>query len=614
MQQLTICELVRKAEDDWVKGETTHSEYVKFNIYDTLNRIDAYLNSKHISGDTDAKGRDKPFFNIVTAAVNIWYRATDIDRKNITIKATKESDTVSSFLATILLQKYMRKANFGVFLNEWGRTLARYGSAVCKFVEKNGELITEVIPWNRIICDKIDFDSNPKIEKIWLTPAQLQKRIKTHGYNEDFVKQIIDKHAFTARTTADSQITKDTKNDYIPVYEIHGELPLSLLTEDEEDDSEYQQQMHVVCFLERNEKGKYDDYTLFSGKESKDPYMITHLIKEDGQTLSIGAVQHLFEAQWMVNHSQKQIKDQLDLASKLIFQTSDGNFVGRNALSNIENGDIMIHQLNQPLTELANSSHDITSLQSFQAQWQAVGNQINNISEAMQGENPPAGTAWRLQQAVLQESHSLFELMIENKGLAIIEMMTNYIIPFLKKQMDTTEEIAEILTSYQINWIDSRYVINQAIRNVNQKKKETILSGQIYEPEQEAIDMQEEQASLQAGLNQQGNQRFIKPSDIKTVTWKKVLEGTELEVDVTGENKDVQGALATLSTVFQTIAGLGGQPMTPELKIVFDKILNLTGTISPLELSQLPKPQMAMAQPAMVGAQQPAPQFNQISN
>lgn len=614
MQQLTICELVRKAEDDWVKGETTHSEYVKFNIYDTLNRIDAYLNSKHISGDTDAKGRDKPFFNIVTAAVNIWYRATDIDRKNITIKATKESDTVLSFLATILLQKYMRKANFGVFLNEWGRTLARYGSAVCKFVEKNGELITEVIPWNRIICDKIDFDSNPKIEKIWLTPAQLQKRIKTHGYNEDFVKQIIEKHAFTARTTADSQITKDTKNDYIPVYEIHGELPLSLLTEDEEDDSEYQQQMHVVCFLERNENGKYDDYTLFSGKESKDPYMITHLIKEDGQTLSIGAVQHLFEAQWMVNHSQKQIKDQLDLASKLIFQTSDGNFVGRNALSNIENGDIMIHQLNQPLTELANSSHDITSLQSFQAQWQAVGNQINNISEAMQGENPPAGTAWRLQQAVLQESHSLFELMIENKGLAIIEMMTNYIIPFLKKQMDTTEEIAEILTSYQINWIDSRYVINQAIRNVNQKKKETILSGQIYEPEQEAIDMQEEQASLQAGLNQQGNQRFIKPSDIKTVTWKKVLEGTEWEVDVTGENKDVQGALATLSTVFQTIARLGGQPMTPELKIVFDKILNLTGTISPLELSQLPKPQMTMAQPAMVGAQQPAPQFNQISN
>ena len=590
MKTLTVQELVRKAEQDWIIGETTHSEYVRSNIYNNLNRIDAYLNSKHISGETDSKGREKPFFNIVTAAVNIWYRATDIDRKNITVRATKLADTVSAFMAALLLQKWMRTSNFGVFLNEWGRTLARYGSAIVKFIEKNGELIAEVIPWNRVICDAIDFEQNPKIEKIWLTPSQLQKRIKTHGYNEDFVNQIIEKQDFTTRTTFNNQ-TKDNKSNYIPIYEIHGELPLSLLTDNEEDNGDYAQQMHVVCFQERNEKGKYDDYTLFSGRESKDPYMITHLIKEDGQTLSFGAVQHLFEAQWMVNHSQKQIKDQLDLVSKVIFQTSDGNYVGRNALMNIENGDIMVHETNKPLTQIANNSHDITSIQSFQNQWQAIGNQINGISEAMMGEAPPSGTAWRLQNALLQESHSLFELMTENKGLAIIEMMTTYILPFLKKKMDTTEEISEILSQNQIDFIDKRYLPAEVTRIVNDIKKKVILSGQIYDPANEAGDMMQATNEVQDSLNQMGSQRFIKPSEIKNKTWKEQLKDFEwdFDIDVTGESKDTQGALATLSTALQIIAGLQGQPMSPEMKVIFDKILSLTGTLSPLEISQLPK-------------------------
>lgn len=619
MKILTIQEIIRKAEQDWVRGWTTHSEYVRFSIYETLNRIDAYLNSKHITGDMDALGRDKPFFNIVTAAVNIWYRATDIDRKNIVIRATKESDTVGAFIASLLLQKYMRKSNFGVFLNEWGRTLARYGSAVTKFVEKNGELISEVIPWNRIICDAIDFSSSPVIEKFWLNPAQLQKRINDNGYDKDFVEQIIEKHSFTTRTLMGLR-TQDTKADYIPIYEIHGELPLSLITDSEDDDETYQQQMHVVCFIEKNEKTQtgetaFEDYTLYRGKEKQNPYMITHLIKEDGQTLSIGAVQHLFEAQWMVNHSQKQIKDQLDLASKLIFQTADGNFLGKNALSNIENGQVLVYTQGNPLTQVANNSHDITASQSFQGQWQAVGNQINGISEAMQGANPPSGTAWRLQQAVLQESHSLFELMTENKGLAIIEMITKYILPYFKKQMDITEEISEILSESQVKFIDSKFVPNQAIRNLEAKKRHVILSGKIYNPANEPADLASEQSNIQQGLSQQGNQRFIKPSEIDSVTWKDNLKDLEwnLDIDVTGESKDIQSAMATLSTVFQTIAGLQGQPMSPELKMVFDKILSLTGSVSPLELFQLPKPHI-MPQMAPVGVGQQMPMMANQQN
>src|SRR3990167_11476947 len=102
----TIQTLVREAEDNLTEGVTTLSQHVQWSLYENNNKIDAYLNSKHTSGEVDSQGREKPFFNIVTAAVNVWYRATDIDRKNIRFRADKEPDIMLSFMASILLLEW----------------------------------------------------------------------------------------------------------------------------------------------------------------------------------------------------------------------------------------------------------------------------------------------------------------------------------------------------------------------------------------------------------------------------------------------------------------------------------------------------------------------------
>lgn len=415
MEVKSISQLVREMEDLDTNGVTTSSKYVTQSMREDINTTEAYLNSKHISGDTDYLGREKPFFNIVVGARNIWFRATDIDCKNIKLRATKDEEMIEAFVATIKFQEWIKKQSFGQFLNDLGLSLASHGSTVSKFIERENELIAQVMDWNNIIVDPIDFENNVKIEKLWFTPSQL---LKQKGYDKKKVKELLEQTE-TRETITGEQ--KDNKSGYIPVYEVHGELPLSLLTNNEKDDETFVQQIHVVSFLaKKDNKDEYDEYTLYSGREKQDPYFITHLIKKDGQTYAGGAVKNLFEAQWMVNHSQKQIKDQLDLTSKIIFQTSDGAFVGQNMLSSIENGDILKHEINQPLTRLADNA-DITALQAYKADWQNVANQINGISESMQGESAPSGTAWRLVQAQLQESHSLFELMTENKGLAITE-------------------------------------------------------------------------------------------------------------------------------------------------------------------------------------------------
>ena len=599
MEFQNIGELVRKMESDDKAGLTTISKYVSLNMRENLETIDAYLNSKHISGLTDSQGREKPFFNIVVAAVNIWFRATDLDRKHLKIRATKQEHTVLSFLATILLQNWMRKNAFGRFLNDWGLSLARYGSSILKFIEKGKKLYSEVMPWNRMIVDSVDFENNVKIEKLWLTPAQLLKRKE---YDQIYVKKLIE--ARETRKTPDGQ-NKDTKDEYIPVYEIHGELPLAYLTDKDEDKDTYVQQMHVVSFVEKKDdsKDKFEDYCLIQGKEAKDPYLLTHLIKEDGRTQSIGAVEHLFEAQWMTNHTIKQIKDQLDLSSKLIFQTADGKFVGANVLDSIENGDILIHEPNMPLTAIYNKA-DVVALQNHAAQWKVQANEITGVSEAMLGKAPKAGTPWRQTEALLSESYNLFEIMTENKSLYLEEMLTKYIIPHLKKQMDTSEEISDILTEYQINQIDSIFVPNEAIKKVNQKIKNTALSGKMFSREQQDQEIQIETDNLRKMLTQMGNQRFIKPSDIPTATWKEVMKDLEweLEYDITGEIKDIQSVMTTLTTVLQTIAGNPMILQDPNMRLLFNRILESTGAISPIELNQI-KQQMVQ-QPAMpIGGQ-----------
>ena len=590
--------LVRELEQNFISGTTKISKHVDVSLNDNIERIEAYLNSKHTSGEYDSMGREKPFFNIVRAAVNVWFRATDIDRKNIMIKPTKESDTVGALLLSVHLHNWMRQNNFGIFLNNFGITLARYGSAVSKWVETEDGLISEIIPWNRLIVDTIDINNAPIIEKLYLTPAQLLKR---KSYDQAVVKELLETKK--ARETI-SKDKKDTQADFIEVYEVHGELPLSYLTGKEEDEDTYVQQMHVLSFQARKQgkKTEYDDFCLYKGKEKKNPYYIAHLIPEDGRTMSVGAVESLFDSQWMVNHTAKAIKDQLDLASKLIFQTSDGNFVGQNALNAIETGDILIHAPNQPLTQLANSSHDITSLQSYGNQWKSLGNEITGISESMLGNNPPSGTAWRQTEALLQESHSLFEIMTENKGLALEEMLREYVLPYLRKKMDTKDEIVVTLSDMDITQIESRYIKNQAIKLNNKIIKDAVLSGQILEQP----DLAQLENQVREGLQEQGNFRFFSPSDLDDKTWKEVLKDIEgdVEVVVTNEQTDKQAVLTTLNTMLATLARLGGRPLSKDEKLVFNKILTEVGGISPLQLNQSEQP--------VVGSQESTPRGGQV--
>lgn len=594
---------IRLRETNYTAGTPTQlSTHVDFDLKSHIEKVEAYKFSRHISGSTDSQGREKPFFNIGTSAANIWYRATDIDRRNIRVKAPNEKMMVPAFAASYKLQEFMRKEDYGTFLNKWGRTLSDYGSAVVKFIEKEGRLHCMVVPWPRLIIDAVDFDNDVTIELLELTPDQLLQR---DGYDKDMVKALID--AREARETENGH-DKDTKKEFIKLYEVHGKMPKSFRTHNEEDRYTYEQQMFVISFVEKKEGKEFEDFILASGREDKHPYMITHLIEEDGRVCGIGAYEHLFEAQWMVNHSAKSIKDQLDLASKLIFQTADDTFAGQNALQAIETGDILVHAENKPLTQLANNSHDITSLQAYGQQWETLAKELTSTPDAIRGDTMPSGTAYRSVAIQNRESHSLFELMTENKGLAIERMMRAFIIPHIKRKLNSSEEMAVTLDNAGIQFIDPRFIKYESNKRNKQAVKEILLKGSV--DELATFDPNESKAQIEEELSGLGNQRFLKPSEIDTKTWAETLKDLEweLEVEVTNENTDKEATMTTLTTVLQTIAANPTILQDKNASLLFNKILEETGKISPVELSTASASPAAQAPSAQPPMQQLSPQ------
>lgn len=598
MDSTNVYSYVRYLENRYKFSYTQMSKYVNWSLSETIQTIYAYLNSKHISGEKDSLGRDKPFFNIVIAMRNIWFRATDIDRKDILIRETDSKHVVPAFLATVKLQEWMRRERYGVFLNDWGLTLAGFGSCVSKWVDKGNKLDVSVVPWNEIICDSINFEQNAKIQIFEFTIAELKQKKE---YDQAVVDSLIT--ARMTRLTITGQIV-DVKPEYVRVYEVHGMFPDSYLSGDEKDKDTFSQQMHVISYVRSGNDGKFKDFRLYAGKEANDPYMLTTLLKEDGRVIGIGAVEHLFQAQWMVNHSAKSIKDQLDLASKLIFQTSDPTFSGQNVLTAIENGQILTHKVNEPVTGFPNGSHDTESLTNYMQTWKSLGSEINGISDAMLGNRPHSGTSWKLQNLQLQESQALFDTMKQNKGLSIEDMLRERVIPFIKKQLKTTKEIVAILDAHNIRKIDSLYIPQEAIKRYNRKVIDSVLkTGKLPN-----ASLQNELAQVQSEQNNQGNTRYFKPSDISSKTWNDIFKDLEWDVsiDITGEDKDTNAIMQTLSTALQIVMN-PAYAQNPQAQMIVQKILLASSVVSPLEVSTTPPPPAQPLTPTLGYTNPPVP-------
>lgn len=589
--------VIQQQIDNYISEEVTITGAYQFSQYRTIEQIENFMHSKFTSGQTDSRGNPKPFFNITKGKVNIAIRATDIDRKDITMKENGSDDYFRAFVASKYNQELMKKMRLQDYLNEWGEDLPTYGSVVTKVVEKKDGLSIQVMDWQNFICDPVDFDSAPKIEKLTLTPAQLRMKA-SEGWDPDCIQDLIEAKRESRKNLKNETVFEDP--DYIEVYEVHGLLENSRLKDksNAKDNKTYSQQMHVIAW-QVNDKNEREDFTLYKGKEKKDPYSISHWKKTKGRTLGVGVVEDMFQPQIWHNYGAKKIKDQLDLASVTIYQSSDSNLAARNVLNNLQNGDFIIHAVNQPITPVNAAPQGVEGWQAYMEMGKGVAEEVTSTPDAISGDTMPSGTAFRQVALLNTEAHSYFDYITENKGNYLEFLYREYLIPYIMKQLDNTDEIVALLDSHEIEFLDNE-VANIA---VTEEFKQQTLAGNIVSP----IQLDQLRQSKLADLKKTGAKRYLNPG---SSTWKNYFKDFEWDADIniTGESEDKKTIIDTLFNALQTVAQNPGILQNPVTKMLFMRLLEASDVVSPLEIdaaSTQPTPTSNAAAPATSTGAQP---------
>lgn len=606
MVMQSVAELAREQHTHYTSGAALPiSKYVTYDMYDIICTIHAYLNNTPLSGKTDDLGRDRPFPNIVTSLRNIYFRATDVDTRNIKPRAATSKEVIPAILAKHFLRDYMRRENFAQFLNKWGLKKAGYGSASIKAVENTTGLHLSVVDWLRHVCDPIQYEPNMKTDVLELSPGQLRKRVKTHGYDARKVEELIADNEGDTRETLDGQ-TQGTRAGYIKVFETHYLGTVEQLKEAkgeevaEGDSEKFVQQMQVFSTVEEiGSDGKKDkkDHVLLAVEEEEDPYMLTHLIEEDGRTLARGPVENNFDNQWMMIHSFKMQKDALDLASLLILITSDPFFAGMNVVESVESGDVFVHTTgNLPLHQVQMGKPDLAGIGAFAVSWKTLAAETAGVSEAMLGAMPPAGTSGTQLDSLLRENYSLFQTIMENAGIDINKLMRWKILPYIKKKyLSNADEIAMALDEEDVTTIDAVYLTDAAIRKTNddmlgeiEKSLDAIGNGQVPKPIEMGGMLQRNIEEMQRGAQLMGNTRSFKPSELSQATWDEILKDFkwDMDIDTTGETEDVQTVMAAYSQALNAVMSPNFAQNEPA-KAFVGGMLDIAGAMNPLRFKAL---------------------------
>lgn len=582
----TIFSEVLEVKDNYERGTIERIEGLVFSQYYTIKMIEFYSNSRYLDGQKDELGREKPFFNIVNANVDVSIAATDVDLKDIILEAADSASQEKSFILNKLAQGWMRETNFSATLNDIGETLPRYGGVLVKKCEYDGELEVQVVPWKNIITDQVDIKNGIKIEKHWMSPVELSKKSKVWR-NVDQAIALCEKGE-----------QQDAPRGTVLVYEVEGFLPKSFKTGKIEDKNNYKLQCWYVI---ANGKAQID---LYDEELTESRYKYHPWKKVAGRGLGWGVVEDGEQAQVWTNDSIIQEQSTMELAGKVIVQSASKKYAGRNVLTEIDQGQILEHEDNKPFTRIDLTPSSLPVWQTLVQRWGQQFDRSSSITDALRGETPPSGQAYRLQALVTQASASQFDYRREAKGIFISEIFYDWVIPHLIKKLNKGGEYGAEFSKEELDRIDEMFV-NSMVMDELAKIKE---SNGMVDP------MQIDEITSNA-LNKMGKGGANRYLQVPKGFFDKIR--TKIRVDLTGEQKNKMAQLESLANIFNQIqmtynpnTGKFAALEDPVLSEIFYSIVEGSGIeISPVTLAARAREQkapMAMAPAAAPAGGAPA--------
>ncbi len=556
-------------------------ENYEWSMYDHITTTILYLNSKY------KNSQDEPFKNIIRPILSLQHRATGFDVKDIVIYINDITKHFKSFLVRKFHEVWARKNHIDTFIDELIASYVDFGGVLIKDLNENRP---EVVPLERLaFCDQTDMLSGPICEKHFYSPDQLKEMEKNNWGNDKYgATETIDNLLVKARTSKNqpSQKQATTPGKYIEIYELHGMFPKWWMSNEnfsgEEDDpeNEYTRQFHIIAFYQSEKKEK-KGITLFRSNEKKLSYKFQKRYPSFayGRALGIGGAEELFESQVWLNYSLIREKAMLDVGSKVIHQTADKRFANRNKTTEMDNGEILIHEEGKPLTQINTSPINYALFERSINDWENHARQMGSANESILGEQPASGTPFKLQELITNQSQSYHE---EHKGVLAIfldEIYQDWIIPKIAKEINSGQKFLAELDLEELQTIAEQLIVNE----VNKAVVEKILSGQLIYPDE--IDVYKE--IIRERFMKGGNKKFIEllKDEFKDAPF-------SVKINIVGKQEYLSKLTDKLVNVFRQIFSAPQMLDDPRMAKLFNQILESSG-LNPIDFQTSMRPQMA---------------------
>lgn len=565
--QETIYAQIRKEQNEFYDTSIQVVPGYSFNQYLTLKRAHLYLNSKYEDG-TQYMGRDKLFFNVVVPPCEVAMRMLNVDTKNIRLLPMNPKSYFSTYLLEKELKLWLKTNKMGRILNQIAEEAPRYGSVLLEKT-KDG---ASVVDLRKLINDPTvdDIQDSRFVTTIhYMTPSQLRE---TGWDNVDVaIERFGESNAMQSFEDEYGNLNTINSTPYIKVWKRYGEVPQWWI--DGGTSEKMVKALFIVAGAEKEELNSEGKPTgelgviLFKSRwHKKWPFKDFHYVKIKGRWLGMGVTEMLFDVQVRINELKNQKRISMELSAMHLFTTPDRTIV-RNALTDLQNGDILISE--NGINPILNEERNLQAFDGEEQSYLAQADRVSFAYEAIRGDQNANTTLGQTQIAVAQGT-SVYAFKKQNLEIFLQDFFNDLVMPQLMTDL-TPDHIMRFTGSAQeLQKLDEAAAEIEA----NDYIKEQIIGGRYVAPEE--LDL------LKMGkINEYkklGESRFLKLK-------KNFYSDVEFEFDFNIGNEQVEPTLIVQNTqaVFSALAQNPAILQDPRIKMLFFRFAEQLG-VPPAEI------------------------------
>lgn len=525
-------------------GSAQVNDSLSVSTKDIFNRI-IHISMDRLINPVDEEGKELPFYNISNYAVDVAVRATEFDSKDIILESEEPEFVVHSLIATKLLDNWKKEARFGSVINDMIKKRPRWGGVLVKRFFDEGTVHVEVVNWLNLVFHQNDIENNPIAEKHQLNINDFYEKKEVWNGGVGRAIEILEKKKGSLETLSVIEMEGVFSNEYIGKGEGYS-LQRHFFVKDG----------GVEIVLDSTELTDGSNYKYLSWDE------------RENLSIGFGEIQKCFESQASANRSKAYEEAMLKLGTITRYWTDDPEFEDVNVHDDTTQGELLKlskgSRFGQVAQNLGNISATNNSIESAKEQIRTATSTPSSLTGHL-----PSGVAFRSIATAVGQARSRFDILREDFGFFITEILEDWILPHEFEKMTKKDLLKAGFSGDELRAINEqfgRFEANQA------------LVQRILDDEEMTQDEYEETIASAGELLNEESFMNIPKNFFKDVRLK-------IKIITTGESEDLETFYSNASQLLQILAGNPDLLEDPRLSKITHKIIEKMG-FSPLSFGK----------------------------